>query len=191
MWADNIRTLTIEVKPTFWEAWYGQLLILLMTIAVVAIIFHTYLYIKKLKRQQRETLEAYLTLLNTQPQTAPAVPSAQAPATQLNTEDEAFMSRVMTFVEAHLGDADVNIGDMAEAAATSKSGLNRKMKSLTGLTPADFMREARIKRACQLLKSSETAVADIAYQCGFTDPKYFSKCFRNTLGCSPSEYRLR
>ena len=101
------------------------------------------------------------------------------------------MSRVMTFVEAHLGDADVNIGDMAEAAATSKSGLNRKMKSLTGLTPADFMREARIKRACQLLKSSETAVADIAYQCGFTDPKYFSKCFRNTLGCSPSEYRLR
>ncbi len=191
MWADNIRTLTIEVKPTFWEAWYGQLLILLMIIAVVAIIFHTYLYIKKLKRQQRETLEAYLALLNTQSQTTPAAPSAQAPATQLNKEDEAFMARVMTFVEAHLGDADVNIGDMAEAAATSKSGLNRKMKSLTGLTPADFMREARIKRACQLLKSSETAVADIAYQCGFTDPKYFSKCFRNTLGCSPSEYRLR
>lgn len=191
MWADNIRTLTIEVKPTFWEAWYGQLLILLMIIAVIAIIFHTYLYIKRLKRQQRETLEAYLALLNTQPQTAPAVPSAQAAATQLNKEDEAFMARVMTFVEAHLGDADVNIGDMAEAAATSKSGLNRKMKSLTGLTPADFMREARIKRACQLLKSSETAVADIAYQCGFTDPKYFSKCFRNTLGCSPSEYRVR
>ena len=84
-----------------------------------------------------------------------------------------------------------SIADMADATATSKSGLNRKMKSLVGLTPADFLREARIKHACQLLQETGQSISDIAYACGFTDPKYFGKCFRNTLGCSPSEYRNR
>ena len=52
------------------------------------------------------------------------------------------MQRVMRYVEEHIGDADANVVDMAREAATSKSGLNRKMKSIVGLTPADFLREA-------------------------------------------------
>jgi transcriptional regulator GlxA family with amidase domain len=109
--------------------------------------------------------------------------------TQLSASDEAFMARVMDYVETHIGDADANIGDMATATATSRSGLNRKMKSLVGLTPADFLREARIKRAAHLLRTTDDAVADIAFACGFTDPKYFGKCFKATTAMSPTEYR--
>lgn len=191
LWVDNIRTLTIEVQPTFWEAWYGQLLLLMFLIGIIVLAIHTYIYIKGIKRQQKETLEAYLALLSQQTEKTTATKEKEPVGTQLSADDEAFMARVMTFVESHLGDADVNIGDMADAAATSKSGLNRKMKSLMGLTPADFLREARIKRACQLLTTTEAAVSDIAYQCGFTDPKYFGKCFKNTTGLSPTEYRVR
>ena len=99
------------------------------------------------------------------------------------------MKRVVTFVEDHLGDSDINIGDMANAAAVSRSGLQRKMKQLMGVTPIDFLREARIKKACRLLRETDLAIVDIAYRCGFSDPKYFSKTFKTSVGKSPSEYK--
>ena len=80
---------------------------------------------------------------------------------------------------------------MASASAMSRSSLNRKMKSLVGLTPADFLREARIKRAQQLLSESGASVAAVAYRCGFADPKYFSRVFKQSVGVSPSEYKAR
>ena len=203
VWVDNIRTLEIIVKPTFFEAWYGQLLILLGFIGIIGAVIYTYLYIRRIKREQKETLRAYLELIGR---------SSQRPQSDANEElgndkeddgeaesiinnvhlspdDEAFMSRIVAFVEQNIGDSDASVNDMAEAAAVSRSGLNRKMKALVGLTPADFLREARIKRACQLLRSSDRSVSDIAFACGFGDPKYFTKCFRSSVGIVPTEYR--
>lgn len=197
-WADNTRTLTIVVKPRFVETVWFVLLMVFLLLGLVAAALCTVRYIRRIKRQQRETLEAYLTLLESskrdtddKPQETSEPTPAQPAAAKLSPDDEAFMERVMLFVQQHIDDADASIADMADATATSKSGLNRKMKSLVGLTPADFLREARIKHACQLLRETGQSISDIAYACGFTDPKYFGKCFRNTLGCSPSEYRNR
>ena len=78
---------------------------------------------------------------------------------------------------------------MASATATSRSSLNRKTKNLLGMTPADFLKEARMKKACQLLMTTSGSINDIAYACGFSDAKYFSKCFKASRGISPSEYR--
>ena len=78
---------------------------------------------------------------------------------------------------------------MALAAATSRSGLQRKLKQAMGITPLDLLREARIKHACQLLRQTDKTVSDIAYACGFTDPKYFGRCFKQSTGMSPSEYK--
>jgi AraC-like DNA-binding protein len=63
-----------------------------------------------------------------------------------------------------------------------------KLKTTLGLTPIDFVQEMRIKRAVQLMKSSDYTIAEIAYQTGFNDPKYFSRSFKKHLGSSPSEY---
>ena len=95
----------------------------------------------------------------------------------------------MAFIEANLSNSEVGVGDMAEAAATSRSGLQRKLKQAMGITPQDLMKEARIKRACLLLHTTEKTVAEVAYACGFTDPKYFSRCFKQSTGKSPTEYR--
>ena len=84
---------------------------------------------------------------------------------------------------------DVGVGDMAEAAATSRSGLQRKLKKAMGITPQDLLREARIKHACRLLRETDKTVAEVSYACGFTDPKYFSRCFKQSTGMSPSEYK--
>ena len=202
-WQDNIRTLTIIVKPTFWEAWYGQLLIVLLCVALLAAILYTYVYIRRIKRQHQQTLEAYLTLLNPSPLTpnpSPLTPhlspltSNPSPLTShlsplIKAEDDALLKCVMKFIEEHIADADIGVGDLAAAAAVSRSGLQRKLKQTMGITPQELLSEARIKRACQLLRETDKPVAEIAYACGFNDPKYFSRCFKQSTGKSPSEFK--
>ena len=195
-WQDNIRTLTIIVKPTFWEAWYGQLLIVLLCVALLAAILYTYVYIRRIKRQHQQTLEAYLTLLNPSPLTpnpSPLTPHLSPLTSHLSplikAEDDALLKCVMKFIEEHIADADIGVGDLAAAAAVSRSGLQRKLKQTMGITPQELLSEARIKRACQLLRETDKPVAEIAYACGFNDPKYFSRCFKQSTGKSPSEFK--
>lgn len=189
VWVDNIRTLTIIVKPTFWETRWAQLLYALIFALLIWGILYTRRYIVTLNHRQRELHEAYLELLNAS-NTPHGEIIQEAPANKphIKPEDEAFMQRAMKFIEENIGDADINIGDMAEATATSRSGLNRKMKSLLGVTPLDFIREARIRKACQMLKDG-ASVNDVAYSCGFSDPKYFGKCFKTDIGMTPTEYK--
>lgn len=183
LWAENVRRLTIIVKPTFWESALGQILIFLFIIGTLALIVYTILYIRRIKRQQHETLEAYLALLEENSRKP-----IESPETKVKTDDP-MLERVMTFIEQNIGNSEVSIGDMAAAAATSRSGLQRKLKQAMGITPQDLMHEARIKHAAQLLRNTDKTISEIAYACGFTDPKYFSRCFKKSIGQSPTEYK--
>ena len=191
VWVDNTLTTTLIVLPTFWETGWAMLLYILIGTSVLSSAFYTYIYIRRINKQKRDTLEAYLALLNKPDEKVMPIPvqteSPEKP--RINKEDELFMHRVMTFVEEHLADADINIGDMADAAHASRSGLNRKLKSILGITPLDLLREVRIKRACQLLEDGDLNISEVAYRCGFADPKYFSRCFKQTIGVSPTEYK--
>lgn len=189
-WLDNARQLTVIVKPAFWESAWGHLLIVLLIATTLGVIAYTLLYIRRIKRKQHEILKAYLAMIEAETEGENAVTKEEDTLSkEMSVQDQAFMDRVVRFVEEHIADTDANIDGMADAAATSRSVLFRKMKNIVGLTPADFLREARIKRACQLLSTTQNTVADVAYKCGFSDPKYFSKCFKSSIGCSPTEYR--
>ena len=192
VWVDNTRTLTIIVVPTFGETVWAKLLYLLLFLAVVYGIYRTRNHIISLRRQQHELQEAYLALLGDsakdKSKEAPTDKKPPIKVPHLKPEDEAFMQRAMKFIEEHISDSDINIGDMADATATSRTGLHRKMKSLLGVTPLDFIREARIRKACQMLSAGE-AVNDVAYACGFSNPKYFRKCFKDWTGKTPTEFK--
>ena len=188
-WQDNVRQLTIIVTPTFWESTLGHLLLVLIIISVIAAIAYTLLYIKRIKRQHQQTLEAYLTLLNKPEGTMSAEEAVPVVMPTIKAEDDALLKRVMKFIEENIADADIGVGDLAAAAAVSRSGLQRKLKQTMGITPQELLSEARIKRACQLLQQTDKPVAEIAYACGFNDPKYFSKCFKQSTGKTPSEYK--
>ena len=181
-WQDNIRSITIVVTPTFWESLWGRLLILLLVVGTIAGIAYTVLYIRRIKRQQRETLEKYLAMIEARGE------KEEVRGEKEETKDP-MLERVMQFIDEHISDSDIGVGDMASAAATSRSGLQRKLKQMMGITPQDLLREARIKRACQLLRTSNKTVAEVAYACGFSDPKYFSRCFKQSVGQSPTEYK--
>ena len=181
-WTDNIRTLTIIVKPTFWETpWAILLFIFVGTVIIIAVVY-TYLYIKRIERNRQETLAKYLELLEKHQQQIPLVIEEH--------EEDPFQKNLLAFVEANIGNSEADVQQMAEACAVSRSGLQRKMRNMMGVSPADFLREARLKRAAQLLRHSDLSVSEVAYRCGFSDPKYFSRCFKVSTGLSPSDYKV-
>ena len=202
VWMNNQRVLTLIVKPTFWEAWYGKLLLVLLIAGFVAAVICTLLYIRRIKRQHRETLEKYLSLIEVSGERSEVsgerseVSGERSEVSGEESQDsgeslDPMLQRVMQFVDENIANSDVNVGDMASAAAVSRSGLQRKVKQAMGITPQDLLRKARIKRACQLLRQTDKTVAEVAYACGFSDPKYFSRSFKQSTGLSPTEYKTQ
>ncbi len=186
VWTENTRNLTIIVEPKFIETVWAKMLFTLIVIILLSGIVYTVVYIRRIHRKQRETLEAYLALLN---KSVEHEAVADEKPLKVSDEDNRLMLQVTAFVDANLSNADVSIGDMANALAMSRSGLQRRVKQVLGITPLDFLREARIKRACLLLKTSEMTVSEVAFACGFSDPKYFSRTFKSSFGVSPKDYR--
>lgn len=99
-----------------------------------------------------------------------------------------FLRQAIEVVEENLANFDFTHDQLIDAMNTSKSTLYRKIKSLTGLSPSEFVRNIRLKHACIMLKNGTGNVSDIAYSVGFNDPKYFSTCFKAEFGISPRLY---
>lgn len=101
------------------------------------------------------------------------------------------MGRILKYVTDNMGSPDLKIDDIADAIGMSRSVLYNKIKQAVGMTPIDFVRHIRIMRACELLQQTNDPLTSIAFEVGFSDPKYFSKVFKKELGIVPSEYRER
>ena len=198
-WMDNYHSVTVIVRPTFWQTGWAKLLIVLIILTVAAVVTYTLLYIRRIKRQQHETLEAYMALIEP-PSILPGgdeqrvggasfIPPSGGTRGAISDTDEAFMKRLMAYVEANISNSDASPEDMADATATSRSNLHRKVNRLVGMSPMKLLRTARMRLARQLLDENRLTINDIAYKCGFADPKYFSKCFKQATGKTPSQYR--
>jgi signal transduction histidine kinase/ligand-binding sensor domain-containing protein/DNA-binding response OmpR family regulator len=107
---------------------------------------------------------------------------------ELGNVDQSFLSRALMAVEADIDDEDFSVEVLAEKLNLSRSQLHRKLKALTNQTPTSFIRTIRLERAAQLLKQDYQSIADIALQTGFSSQAYFTKCFHDHFGCTPSEY---
>ena len=144
--------------------------------------------IVSLLRQRKSLQEIYMAKLTEGKEIA--VAEALTPSQpQITPYDEQFMQKVMEFIEEQMDNAELTIDEFAEHLMLSRTIFYRKLKSIIGLTPVDFIREVRIKRAAQLIDSGEYNFSQVAYMTGFNDPKYFSKCFKKVVGITPSEYK--
>ena len=106
------------------------------------------------------------------------------------TPEELFLQKLVGMVEEHMDDTDFGVPVLLKKAGMSQTVLYRKLKALTNMSIADFIKSVRLKKAAELLKQSgnDPSIADVAYQVGFSDRKYFSKEFRKQFGVSPTEY---
>ena len=100
-----------------------------------------------------------------------------------------FLDRFRSILQQNLQDADFNVERIGEEMGMSRVQLYRKIKALTGMTPVELLRKARVARGKQLLESTDRSVSEIAYDVGFTAPSYFAKCFKDEFGISPGEFR--
>ena len=107
----------------------------------------------------------------------------------LSPNDRKFMDKVMETIEKHLDNGDLTVEDIAGEVNMSRSVFFKKLKTLTGLSPVEFLREIRMKRAAQLIETEEYNMAQIAYMVGLNDSHYFSKCFKQQYGMTPTEYK--
>ena len=105
--------------------------------------------------------------------------------------DKGFVDRFRELIEENLADSELSVEDLGSKMGLSRVQLYRKIKALTNYSPNELVRIARLKKAASLLASSEKTISEITYEVGFTSPSYFTKCYKEQFGESPTEFLKR
>ncbi len=146
--------------------------------------------------KQRDTLRKFFTD-RLKPEEEQQIQPADTPlqnlfpsAPLITNYDEEFIKKIAQSVEEQLENQDFKIEDLADTMNLSRTVFYRKIKSILGVSPKDFVRDMRVKRAVQLLDTGAYSISEIAYMSGFSSPQYFSRVFREVMNCTPSEYKI-
>ena len=102
--------------------------------------------------------------------------------------DEAFMKNVMAWLGENIENSDLTIDQLATHLGLGRTTMYNKLKGLTGKSPVELIKEYRINKSQLLLRTGQFSVSEVAYKVGFSDPGYFSRCFREQFNMSPAEY---
>ena len=113
----------------------------------------------------------------------------EAAEEQLGSRDQTFINRLRNSIRQNMGDSDFTVERLGEEVGLSRVQLYRKVKALTGQTPVDLLKKARLERARLLVEKTDKSISEIAYEVGFTAPSYFNKCFKDEFGVNPGALR--
>lgn len=151
--------------------------------------------IKTLLKQRKSLQEAFLASLSVGDSTHFAQDSEASNISlmpsrpNITSFDETFIQSMMSFMEENMTNEDLTVEELAEAMRMSRTVFYKKVKSLLGVSPVDFIKDIRVKRAAQLIEAGNMSLSEVAYNSGFSDPNYFSKCFKKQMGMTPSRYK--
>ena len=137
---------------------------------------------QKLQELFRSTLSLEEPAENGLKEVAPSVP-------KVVSQDDLFIENLIRSLEENMENSELTVDDLVSMAGLSRSVFFKKLKSLTGLAPIEFIREMRIKRAAQLIETRQYNISQVAYMVGMNDPRYFSRCFKQKYGMTPTEYK--
>lgn len=107
---------------------------------------------------------------------------------EAESQDEKFLSNIIRLIEDHLSDADLNVNALCELSGFSNKQIYRKIKQLTGMSPVEYIKSIRMKKAAMLLQQKKFTVAEVMYMVGFSNHSYFSKCFQSEFWKTPRQY---
>ena len=106
---------------------------------------------------------------------------------QVIQKEDTFLIKFRDFIEKNLADSDLSVETIGAELGLSRVQLYRKVKALTGQSPVELLRTARLHKARRLLQESNKSISEVAYEVGFTAPSYFTKCFKDEFGINPSD----
>lgn len=107
----------------------------------------------------------------------------------LSSVDDDFYTKLMNLISSHISNPEINVDELAASLSLSRSQFYRKVKSISGLSPVELIRLTRLKKAKSMIANTDKSISEIAYAMGFSSPAYFTKCYKEAFGQTPSEYR--
>jgi AraC-like DNA-binding protein len=117
-------------------------------------------------------------------------PASNAPLSDKTLRDARRIKMMLQFIQDNCGE-EISVAEIAESAIISESECLRCFRNTIGTTPIQYLKQFRIRKAAELLGSTDMKIVDIGVECGFSEMSYFAKTFRELQGCAPSEYRRR
>ena len=103
--------------------------------------------------------------------------------------DQQFLDRVMNVIDEHISEEEFSIEEFGKDVGMSRSQMHRKLKALTGKSTSLYLRTVRLAKAKQMIEAKQGNISEISYQVGFSSPAYFSRCFKEEFGYTPSEVK--
>ena len=176
------------------------LALILIALLILSLVLFMLYHRSKISAQRERVVNNLWNLEVPAETVQPEVPQVQETKAEVSTEvatpleeekEPLFIVRFKDVVEAHLSDSDISVDDLAAEMNLSRVQLYRKVKAITGASPIELLRTARLNRAYQMLLTTDKNISEVAYGVGFTAPSYFTKCFKEEFGVSPSDLQTQ
>lgn len=196
VWVDNERVLTIVRHASFAETPYAWMLLAVLLLAVGGVVYFVARYIRRLHKVIGELKMSggdQLSIVGDQLReifVSQEMPEeiAEEPASQLSASEQAFADQCQQFIMDNLSNENLDVPAFAREMGMSRTKLYAMVKKVYDTSPNNLILNVRIREAKRRLREPDVTVSEVAYAMGFSDPKYFSRCFKRLVGVSPSDY---
>ena len=179
-WSGPNRERVVEYLPGWMTSWWMWCLYTILIASIGLLVIYIFL----LRRQRNQFLEQMKNTVKTDKTNEPETTKQLSVST---VEDE-WLKKTIAQVEVHLSDENYTVEQLSSDMCMSRMTFYRKIQSLTGQSPTEFVRTIRLRRAAQLLREGRMTVTEISYATGFSSVSYFSRCFRTMFGVPPTQF---
>lgn len=183
MWGAASRQISVVVTPRFVETPYFRIIVTVLILGFVMALVYAVVYLSRI----RKSLQRKYSLLMTVDELTADIKHKEKIFLK-EEADKSFLQANISYLEANISKDGLAVENFARHHGMSRTAYYNRMKELTGLSPIEFIRQIRIKKALRLMDDGETSIMEVAYKTGFNDPKYFSRCFKAEMGMSPTAY---
>lgn len=200
VWTENENSITVMRKPAFSETRTAWILCGVALMFVLWVVWRTFTYISGLKRESgdyrrktSEQLQLMAARIKDLVSNHSDVVSVKQEEMSPDDDNGRFVEQAKQFAKSHVADSAVTVESFADSLNMSSSKLYMLCRKHLGYSPMNYLHHVKMNYAARLLQNGGDSpnISEIAYKCGFTDPKYFSRCFKKIKGMSPTEYAAK
>lgn len=184
LWSNEVTTFSLRRLPAIYETWWAYVFYALLLLGVL--LYALFWYTRQIGKKHDELWSDSEEMMKMRRYLDSPVNLPEPEYMQL---DEMLLSNAVAEVEKHLTESDFDVSKLATAMNMSRSTLTRKLKIITGRTPLDFIRNIKMQHARRLLEDKNKTVSEVALTLGYFNRKYFTSCFKDEFGITPSEYQ--
>lgn len=183
-WSQPGREKVVEKLPRWMTSWW-MYCVYGLTAAGMCLLAA---YILTLRRQRKKFMEQMRTLASPGGEAVSHPTSPQPSPTQSTSPEDEWLRKAISLVEANLSDDAYTVEQMSSDMCMSRMTFYRKIQSLTGQKPTEFMRTIRLRHAAEMIREGGHTITEVSYATGFSSVSYFSRCFRAMFGVPPTRF---